>query len=45
MEKEIISATVNKETAEQVKKLAQEQDRSFSKMVDLLLKKALVEDK
>ena len=41
MAKEIISATIDKETANDVRKLAEKEKRSFSQMIDLLLQKAL----
>lgn len=41
MAKEVISATVDTEIAEEVRKTADEEIRSFSQMVDLLLKEAI----
>lgn len=41
MSKEIISATIDKETANEVRELSKQESRSFSKMIDILLKKAL----
>ncbi len=41
MAKEIISATIDKETANEVRKIAKKEKRSFSQMIDLLLLKAL----
>jgi ClpP class serine protease len=41
MEKEIISATIDKKTANDVRELASKEQRSFSKMIDLLLQNAL----
>jgi len=42
MATENISATVNKVTAQSVRDLAKKENRSFSKMVDILLAKALI---
>lgn len=41
MSKEAISATVEETTARAVEQLADKEDRSFSKMVDILLKLGL----
>ena len=41
MAKEIISATIDKETANEVRNLAEKEKRSFSQMIDLLLQNAL----
>lgn len=41
MAKEIISATIEKDTADAVRKQAKLEKRSFSQMIDLLLLKAL----
>jgi hypothetical protein len=41
MTKEIISATIDKDTANEVRKIAKKEKRSFSQMIDLLLLKAL----
>jgi len=41
MAKEIISATIEKDTANEVRKIAKKEKRSFSQMIDLLLLKAL----
>ena len=41
MAKEIISATVEQDTANAVRKQAKLEKRSFSQMIDLLLLKAL----
>lgn len=41
MAKESISATVEKDTAEDVREIAKKEKRSFSQMVDLLLQKAV----
>ena len=41
MAKEAISATIEKTTADAVRKIAQKEKRSFSQMVELLILKAL----
>ena len=41
MTKEIISATIDKDTANEVRKIAKKEKRSFSQMTDLLLLKGL----
>jgi hypothetical protein len=41
MPKEIISATIDKDTADNVRELATKEKRSFSKMIDLLLQDAI----
>lgn len=41
MAKEIISATIDKETANEVRNLAEKEKRSFSQMIDLLLQNAI----
>lgn len=41
MAKEIISATIDKDTANEVRNLAENEKRSFSQMIDLLLQNAI----
>ena len=41
MTKEIISATIDNDTDNEVRKIAKKEKRSFSQMIDLLLLKAL----
>ena len=41
MAKEVISATIDRETANQVRIIAKKEKRSFSQMIDILLQKAM----
>ncbi len=41
MAKEIISATIDRETADNVREIATKEKRSFSQMIDILLQNAI----
>ena len=39
--KEVVSATIDKEVANEIRKKAKEETRSFSQMVNIIIKKGL----